>query len=115
MKHCWGIQPWAALYEGFVVENLIAHARGYTPPFYRSAEGAELDLVLQKGSSTIAFEVKASSTPAVQRGFWNALEDIQPDDVCVIGTAREAYPLAHGVMVRPLREALRMLREGAPS
>ena len=63
MKHCWGIQPWAALYEGFVIENLIAHARGYTPPFYRSAEGAELDLVLQEGSSTIALEVKASSPP----------------------------------------------------
>jgi len=89
--------------------------RGYTPSFYRSAQGAEIDLVLQKGSSTIAFEVKASSTPAVQRGFWNAVEDVQPDDVCVIGPVEEAYPLADGVMVRPLREALRMLQEGAPS
>jgi len=102
-------------YEGFVIENLISHARGYTPSFYRSAQGAEIDLVLQKGSSTIAFEVKASSTPAVQRGFWNAVEDVQPDDVCVIGPVEEAYPLADGVMVRPLREALRMLQEGAPS
>ncbi len=98
-------------YEGFVIENLISHARGYMPSFYRSARGAELDLVLQKGSKTIAFEVKASSTPTVQRGFWNAIEDIQPDEVCVIGPVEEAYPLAGGVMVRPLREALEMLQE----
>jgi len=93
-------------YAGFVIENLIAHARGYTPSFYRSAQGAEIDLVLQKGSTTLAFEIKASSTPTVQRGFWTAIEDVQPDEVSVIGPVAEAYPLANGVMVRPLREAL---------
>ncbi len=98
-----------ASYEGFVIENLIAHAPGYRPSFYRTAAGAEIDLVLQKGTRTFAFEIKASSTPAVQKGFWNAVEDLQPDDVCVVGPVHEAYPLANDVMVRPLKEALKIL------
>lgn len=86
-----------------MLETLIPRAGGYTASFYRTAAGAELDLVLQKGARTIAFEIKVSSTPAVQRGFWNAVEDLQPDEVCVVGPVQEAYPLAPGVMVRPPR------------
>ena len=98
-------------YEGFVIENLIAHARGWAPSFYRTAAGAELDLVLQKANRKLAFEIKASSTPAVQRGFWNAVEDLQPEEVCVIGPVEEPYPLTQDIMVRPLMDALRRLAE----
>jgi len=58
------------------------------------------------GSTTLAFEIKASSSPTVQRGFWTAIEDVQPDEISVIGPVAEAYPLSNGVMVRPLRDAL---------
>ena len=98
-----------ASFEGFALENLIAHAPGYRPSFYRTANGAEVDLVLQKGARTVAFEIKASSTPSVQKGFWNAVEDLQPDEVCIVGPVRESYPLANDVMVRPLEDALSVI------
>ena len=65
--------------------------------------------MLQKGARTVAFEIKASSTPSVQKGFWNAVEDLQPDEVCIVGPVRESYPLANDVMVRTLEDAVNVI------
>lgn len=44
--------------------------------FYRTAEGAELDLVLEKGNKRYAIECKASATLKVTKEFWIALADL---------------------------------------
>ncbi|MFN5608715.1 MAG: BRO family protein, partial [Holosporales bacterium] len=69
-------------WEGFVLENLLS----VTPPqaqtgFYRTARGAEVDLVLNLGGrgGIWAIEIKHGLTPKPKRGFYQALEDIQPD------------------------------------
>jgi hypothetical protein len=45
--------------------------------FYRTANGAEIDLVLVKGGvPDIAIDVKRSSAPTVERGFHTACDDL---------------------------------------
>ncbi|MFO1268639.1 MAG: DUF4143 domain-containing protein [Rubrivivax sp.] len=67
-------------WEGWVIENLLAVAPPATQAsFYRSAAGAEIDLVLEghHEGERWAVEIKRSSAPAVSRGFDIAADDIE--------------------------------------
>ena len=98
-----------ASFEGFAMENILASAKSFEPSFYRTGAGAEIDLVLRRGRRVLAFELKSSTVPSVTKGFWNALEDISPDDAYVVAPVKEAYPIKHGVKVTPLPEIIARL------
>ena len=61
-------------WEGFVIENLVAAAgERRTPSFYRTEDGAEVDLVFERGGSVeMAVEIKRTTAPSVSRGFARA-------------------------------------------
>jgi predicted AAA+ superfamily ATPase len=96
-----------ASWEGFVIESLItASPEGTQACFYRTAAGAEIDLVLTlPGGDRWAIEIKRSLTPKVERGFHHACEDITPTRRIVVYPGSEAYPIANGIDVLPLRRA----------
>lgn len=100
-------------WEGLVIENVIANLPGWQASFYRTSEGAEIDLILTRGQKRIAIECKAATAPTVSRGFWSALEDIQADEAWIVAPVDAAYPLRQGVMVSPLGELLARLGEGS--
>lgn len=87
-------------WEGFILEQILAAV----PPlassgFYRTAAGAELDLVVEHAGQRTGFEIKLSSAPTLKRGFWNACEDLGVNRAYVVAPVREAYPLAENVEV----------------
>ena len=91
-------RPWiGASWEGFVIDNILA-ATGpaVRASFYRTAKGAEIDLVLERGDVRIAVECKASSAPKPQRGFWTAVEDLGAVRSWIVGPVADAYPLRDG-------------------
>lgn len=97
-----------ASFETFVIENCLNCAgddvHGY---FYRSAAGAEIDLVLEFADQTLwAVEVKHSLSPKLQRGFFHAREDLQPERSFVIYPGKERYPLREGVEAICLKDFL---------
>ena len=98
-----------ASFEGFAMENILASAKNYEPSFYRTAAGAEIDLVLRSGQRTLAFELKSSTVPRVSKGFWFALDDISPDEAFVVAPVKESYPIKGGVQVSPLQEIMAKL------
>jgi hypothetical protein len=65
-----------ASWETLVLENVIAALPGWDAFFYRTAAGAEIDLVLTRGERKLALECKASAAPRVSRGFWTGMEDL---------------------------------------
>lgn len=93
-------------WEGFVIENLISAAGDRaSASFYRSAGGAEVDLVLDwPGGPRWAIEVKRSLSPRVGRGFRSAAEDISPDKRFVVYPGEERYPVSGEVEAVGLRE-----------
>ena len=91
-------------WEGFVIEQIIAAA----PPlaefsFYRTAAGAEMDLVVTLGSRRIGYEIKLSNAPKPGKGFWHACDDLGVERAYVVAPVAEPYPLADKVeVVSPL-------------
>lgn len=104
-----------ASWEGFVIETLIATApAGTQANFYRTAAGAEVDLVLTlPGRKPWAIEIKRSLSPSVERGFHHACEDLDPERRILVYPGTEAYPQAAGITVMPLHEAGRALLQAA--
>lgn len=96
-----------ASWEGFVIETLIAAApEGTQANFYRTAAGAEIDLLLTlPGGVLWAIEVKRSLAPTVERGFHQACADLKPERRIVIYPGSESYPLREGIEVTPLQVA----------
>ena len=81
-------------WEGFIVEQICALLpKGADVGFYRTAAGAELDLVVELGSKKIGFEIKFSTAPKVSRGFWQACQDIQLDHAYVVAPVLQGWPL----------------------
>jgi predicted AAA+ superfamily ATPase len=81
---------YGASWETFVLEDLarrerlrFPHTRFY---FWRTSTGAEVDLVLDRGSKRIAIEVKAGrgDKPEVSRKLEGALADIEASEAWVI-------------------------------
>ncbi len=89
--------------EGLVLQNILSALPSHRVSFYRTASGAEMDFILEYGGKVIAVEVKASSIPHLTKGFWNAIEDVQPDSVYVIAPVAESYFIRDDVQVTNLQ------------
>ena len=100
-----------ASWEGFVVEQIAALApQGSQIGFYRTASGAEMDVVLTAGSRRIGFEVKFSAAPKPTRGFWQAKQDLALDRAFGVAPVQRRYALTEDVEVLPvqlLQDAMR--------
>jgi len=87
-----------ASWEGWVIENLLAHRSGHVlSSFFRSAEGAEIDLVLESPSKIIAIEIKKSTAPKVSKGFHIASENIGVHEKFVVYSGEEEFKMKGGV------------------
>ena len=86
--------------EGLAIESLIAAAPSGTEAyFFRTAAGAEIDLLLKLPGrhGPWAIEIKRGLAPKVERGFHVACEDIRPERRIVVHGGVERFPLAQGV------------------
>ena len=101
-----------ASWEGFVIENLLAAAPpGTAASFYRTAGGAEMDLVLELPGATSpwAFEIKRGLVPRLSRGFRSACEDLHPERAFIVSGGDDAYPLEPGLDVVGVRQMAELL------
>lgn len=85
-------------YEGMVIETLVQHLpTGARAWFYRTHDGAEIDLLIEQGGHpTVAVEVKRSSAPSPDRGFSQACNDLGVAHRYVVHPGQETFPLRHG-------------------
>ncbi len=89
-----------ASWEGFVIESLLAAAPETTAAsFYRTAAGAEIDLLLElPGKRGLwAVEIKRGLTAKPGKGFHNARQDLKPARCFVVHAGDDRYPIAEGV------------------
>jgi predicted AAA+ superfamily ATPase len=87
-------------WEGLAIESLIAAApAGTEAHFFRTAAGAEIDLLLKfpGRSSPWGIEIERGLAPTIERGFHLACETVRPERRLVVYGGVERFPLAEGV------------------
>jgi predicted AAA+ superfamily ATPase len=98
-------------WEGFVIESLIA----VSPPhfnfyFYRTAQGAEIDLVIEITHQQLwAIEIKRSSNPTVSKGFHIGVDDIKAEKKFVVYAGADQFSMGSQIMAIPLQDMMSML------
>ena len=98
-------------WEGFVLENLLSAASERVRPwFYRTAAGAEIDLVLEMpGGDLWAVEIKRGLAPRLDKGFHHARQDLDPARSFVVYSGVERYPRSEAVEVISVGELASLL------
>jgi uncharacterized protein len=88
-------------WEGFVIENMIAAAGSASQPlFYRTVDGAEIDLVFERGGRPhVAIEVKRAAAPRIEKGFRIACEDLQVPHRIIVAATDSPYRASEEVEV----------------
>jgi hypothetical protein len=104
-----------ASFEGFVIETLIAAAGPSAVPLhFRTADGAEIDLVLERaGTPSIAIEIKRSTAPVPSRSFYQAAQSLEAARRLLVAPieAGTNYTTQHGVEVIGVLDAARLVRD----
>lgn len=101
-------------WEGFVIENLLAAAPPRTAAsFYRTAAGAEMDLVLElPGKQGLwAIEIKRGLSTTPGKGFHNAREDLKPKRSFIVYSGEDRYPVTEETEAIGLKEMTALLAE----
>lgn len=102
MEDLFANPAYGASYEGLVIENIVSQLPRWQASYFRTSNGAEIDLILTKGAKTIAIEIKSSTSPRLSKSSWNAIESITPDLSLVIAPVEEEYPLGNKIVVKPM-------------
>lgn len=88
-------------WEGYVIEQVISLLNYQQIPFfYRTADGAELDLVIEQDLQIkLAIEIKLSSSPALSKGTTVSLADLNNPPLLVVTPTADDYLLKPNVWV----------------
>ena len=101
-------------WEGFVIEQIMSLLPNWTPYFYRTSHGAELDLLMQYGSECLAFEVKAASAPTLSKGFYHAIADVKPDQTFVVSRTNETWKTGDDIVHGNIHHVSKYLQDMYP-
>lgn len=84
-----------ASWEGYVIQQIYANRpEGMDMYYYRTQNGAEVDVVLIKANQPVACtEIKLSNAPTVSRGFYNCIDDLGTTKNYVITPSSDTYPI----------------------
>jgi predicted AAA+ superfamily ATPase len=98
-------------WEGFVIENIHSvlprRAESY---FYRTAAGAEIDLVVKMPSSeTWAIEIKHGTAPKVGKHYSETCDDVGAARKYIVYGGDDAFPLGRGVTMISLRKLMQLI------
>lgn len=94
-----------ATWEGVVVEECIRQiGENMTPYFWRTSNGAELDLLLVRGDQRVGIEVKRADAPRITASMRAALTELRLDRLTVYYPGRSRYALSDQIDVVPVTE-----------
>lgn len=94
-----GNPVFGSIWEQLVLSNLTGHFPSAKFFFYRTSAGSEIDIVMNYKSKIFAIESKATLSPVLSKGNYNAIQDINPDYTFVVTPAKKAWPLKKGIDV----------------
>lgn len=100
-------------WEGFVIETLLAAAPEAQASFYRTAKGAEVDLVLDLGGRRGRWivEIKSGLIPKPSEGLFRVQEALRPDRTFLVYAGDDSFQMSETVEVTSLPAIVAQLQE----
>lgn len=87
-------------WEGFVIEQIMSAAPRLDYSFYRTAQGAEADLVIDfRHGQVWVVEIKRSSAPTVSKGFHQAAVDVNANRKILVAPVEQTYQMKDNIEV----------------
>ncbi|MBM3903039.1 MAG: ATP-binding protein [Verrucomicrobia bacterium] len=93
-----------ASWEGYAIEEVLKALQPDDAYFWATHQGAEIDLVLFKGSRRIGIECKRVDAPSITPSMRIAMADLKLDEVRVVYPGTRGYRLADGIEATPLAD-----------
>jgi len=86
-------------WEGFVIETLLSVLPWPGQAFfYRTATGAEIDLLIEPADGKLwAIEIKRGMAAKLERGFYQAISDLKPTRSFVVYAGNDRYPITKDI------------------
>lgn len=97
-------------WEGYAIENILVNMYKWEPSYYRTTNGAEIDLILERKNKIIACEFKISNNPKVERGTYQALEDLGIDLLHVITPKGSGEKVKENIRIDSLETFLKLYK-----
>jgi len=100
-------------WEGFAIENILSVLPGGAEAyFYRTAAGAEIDLLLSLPNKELwAIDIKKGTAPRITRGFHQACADVQATHKYVVYGGDDEFPVQHDTTMISLQKIVRKLQQ----
>lgn len=88
-----------ASWEGFIIEQLIGatRARPEQCAFWATHAGAELDLLVVRGSRRVGFAIKRTTAPTATKSLRTAVATLRLDHAYLVHAGDASFPLADGI------------------
>ena len=88
-----------ASWEGFILETIIdmLGLQDDQAHFWATHNGAELDLVIPRGTKLVGIEIKRTTAPKVTRSMHIALDDLNLAELIIIHAGKDSHRLARQV------------------
>ncbi len=100
-----------SIWEQVILSNLKGHFPDAQIFFYRTSGGAELDFIMHYKNKLLAIECKASQSPKPTKGFYSAIEDIQPDHTFIASPIKEGWAMSKAIDVVAISEMVEKIRK----
>ncbi|MCL2501900.1 MAG: ATP-binding protein [Bacteroidales bacterium] len=100
-----------SLWEQMVLTNLKGAFEEAEFFFYRTAGGAEMDIVMKYYDKVIAIECKSTYSPSLSKGNHHAIEDINPIMTFIAAPVASGWPLKPKIEVVSLTELIIKIKE----
>jgi predicted AAA+ superfamily ATPase len=102
-------------WEGFVIENIMSVLPvGVEASYYRTAAGAEIDLLLKISSRELwAVEIKNGLAPQIKPGFHQACDDVRATRKFVVYGGSDEFPVQHNTTILSLSRFINRVQDAA--
>jgi len=97
---------YGASWEEFVIEEVIRSVEPHEVFFWATHQGAEIDLVFNKGGRMYGVEIKRADAPTMTPSMRIALEDLKLKRIAVVYPGKKRYSIHKQIDVVPFDEIL---------
>lgn len=100
-----------SLWESIVLTNIKGQIPEANLSFYRTSNGAEIDIIAETDKGFYAIECKSSLSPKLNKGNRFAIDTIRPDHTFIVAPVEEGWSVDERTDVVSVSELISYLRE----